>query len=168
MISQGPFQHCFSMMLCLILVASRLKYIDVCLFQGRTSHCKPLFARRDLPEEIMSDNELPFHSGDSKTCGGKWDFIHKTSSPMIPLPPNELSEIAEYRPKGFLKIVLGEKKIPNFSLHKKPDCWLTGLLLELQILLFLEHSRAVWHLSAHFSWRLQAAISAMLFNVSIC
>ena len=92
-----------------------------------TSNCvitvlKTWFARHGIPVTVISDNGLPFNSGDFESFSKEWDFHHITSSPRHP-QSNGHVENAIKSCKSLLMKARADKRDPLLALlewHNTP------------------------------------------------
>ncbi|XP_063233061.1 uncharacterized protein K02A2.6-like [Bacillus rossius redtenbacheri] len=98
----------------LLLVDTYSKYPEFSHLPNLSStqviaHCKAVMARHGIPEILYSDNGPQFSSREFKDFSMRWDFKHKTSSPMYP-QSNGLAERHIQTIKHMLKKSVADRK----------------------------------------------------------
>ena len=91
----------------LLIVDYYSRFIEVARLEQLTSeevirHCKSIFARHGIPEQVISDNGPQFAADEFKQFAESYGFEHSTSSPYYP-QGNEEAERAMKTVKGILK-----------------------------------------------------------------
>lgn len=110
----------------LVVVDYYSKFIETCLMRDKTTgtivtHMKSIFARHEIPEELVSDN-TPYNSKEFKHFASDWGFKLTTSSPTYP-QANGLSEKAVQTIKQILK----KKSDPYIGLLDYRNTPVTGM-----------------------------------------
>uniref|UniRef100_A0A669BXN3 Gypsy retrotransposon integrase-like protein 1 n=1 Tax=Oreochromis niloticus TaxID=8128 RepID=A0A669BXN3_ORENI len=91
----------------LVIVDYFSRFFEVAKLTSTTSeavieHCKSIFARHGIPEQVRSDNGPQFSSDSFKRFAQEWGFSHETSSPHFPQSNGE-AERAVRTIKSLLK-----------------------------------------------------------------
>lgn len=91
----------------LLIVDYYSRYIEIARFDHLTAeqiivHTKSIFARRGIPQEVISDNSPQYSSAEYANFAKTYGFEHKTSSPHYPQCNGE-AERAVQTMKGLLK-----------------------------------------------------------------
>ena len=91
----------------LIIVHYYSRFVEIAKLNKTTAeevvrHCKSIFARHGIPEEVISDNGPQFDSGAFRKFSRDYQFHHATSSPYYPRGNGEAKRAVKTT-KGLLK-----------------------------------------------------------------
>ena len=91
----------------LIIVDYYSRYIEIAKLdrtaEAVTQHCKNIFSRHSIPEEVVTNNGSQFDSNAFRKFSKEYQFCHVTSSPYYPRSNKEAERGVKAYREGFTK-----------------------------------------------------------------